>query len=144
MASLLADLKTLEGAIPLSSEVIVKLIQQHLNCPHSSRLPVLIVAAAYQAASGYLGQRPLPLASHNAADEQTGALGDVEITLLTDDNVITSFEMKMKKVTVDDINLARVIQGNEHDSSCPMVNRRSPTFSDQNYSSCAGNFAPFC
>lgn len=93
-------------AIPLSAEAIVKLIEQHLNCKNSSRLPVLIVTAAYRAASGYLGQLALPLASHNAADEQTGALGDVEITLLNDENVITSYEMKMKKVTVDDINRA--------------------------------------
>ncbi|MHC5731756.1 MAG: DNA methyltransferase, partial [Nostoc sp.] len=68
--------------------------------------PVLIVAAAYQAASAYLGQSHLTLASHNAADEQTGALGDVEIILLNEENVITSYEMKMKKVTVDDINRA--------------------------------------
>jgi DNA adenine methylase len=103
---LIANLKTLEGAIPISVEAIIKLIEQHLNCKNSSRLPVLIVTAAYQAASGYLRQRPLPLASHNAADEQTGALGDVEITLLNEENVITSYEMKMKKVTMEDINSA--------------------------------------
>jgi hypothetical protein len=106
LASLLADLKTLEGSIPLSSEAIVNLIEQHLNCRNSSRLPVLIVTAAYQAASDYLGQRTLPLQSHNAADEQTGALGDVEITLINDSNVVTSYEMKMKLVTVEDINRA--------------------------------------
>lgn len=106
IASLLADLRTVEGGIPLSTEAIVKLIEQHLNCRNSSRLPVLIVAAAYQAASAYLGQSHLALTSHNAADEQTGALGDVEIILLNEENVITSYEMKMKKVTVDDINRA--------------------------------------
>jgi fructose-specific component phosphotransferase system IIB-like protein len=107
IASLLADLKTLDGAIPLSTEAIIKLIEQHLSCRNSSRLPVLIVAAAYQVASSYLRERPLTLASHNAADKQTGALGDVEITLLNNDNVVTSYEMKMKKVTVDDINRAQ-------------------------------------
>ncbi|MGB3638293.1 MAG: restriction endonuclease, SacI family [Rivularia sp. (in: cyanobacteria)] len=106
IASLLADLKTLKNAIPLSAEAIVKLIEQHLNCRNSSRLPVLIVAAAYQTASNYLQQSFLPLASHNAADEQTGALGDVEITLLNDENIITCYEMKMKKVSVEDINRA--------------------------------------
>jgi len=106
ITSLMANLKTLKGAIPLSSEAIVKLIEQHLNCRNSSRLPVLIVAAAYTAASAYLRQLALPLATHNAADEQTGALGDVEITLFNDENVITSYEMKMRKVTVDDINRA--------------------------------------
>ncbi|MBD2206287.1 restriction endonuclease, SacI family [Calothrix sp. FACHB-1219] len=106
LTSLIANLRTLKGAIPLSTEAIVKLIEQHLNCPNSSRLPVLIVAAAYTAASSYLGQIALPLTTHNAADEQTGALGDIEITLFNDDNVITSYEMKMKKVTVDDLNRA--------------------------------------
>lgn len=106
LASLIADLKTLECAIPLSAEAIVKLIEQHLNCRNSSRLPVLIVTAAYQAASKYLKQQALPLQSHNAADEQTGSLGDVEITLLDEDKVVTSYEMKMKRVTVDDINRA--------------------------------------
>ncbi|MBW4509454.1 MAG: DNA methyltransferase [Scytonematopsis contorta HA4267-MV1] len=106
IASLLSDLQTLAGGIPLSAEAIIKLIEQHLSCPNSSRLPVLIVAAAYQSASVYLGQRSLPLTSHNAADEQTGALGDVEITLLNQENVITCYEMKMKKVTIDDINRA--------------------------------------
>jgi hypothetical protein len=106
IASLLADLKTLEDAIPLSAEAIIKLIEQHLNCRNSSRLPVLIVTAAYQTASDYLGQRALPLKSHNAADEQTGAFGDVEITLINDNNVITCYEMKMKTITVEDINRA--------------------------------------
>jgi hypothetical protein len=106
IASLLSDLQTLTGGIPLSAEAIIKLIEQHLGCPNSSRLPVLIVAAAYQSASVYLGQRSLPLTSHNAADEQTGALGDVEITLLNQENVVTCYEMKMKKVTIDDINRA--------------------------------------
>ncbi|MBW4511757.1 MAG: DNA methyltransferase [Scytonematopsis contorta HA4267-MV1] len=106
IASLLSDLQTLAGGIRLSAEAIIKLIEQHLSCPNSSRLPVLIVAAAYQSASVYLGQRSLPLTSHNAADEQTGALGDIEITLLNQENVITCYEMKMKKVTIDDINRA--------------------------------------
>ncbi|MBW4512158.1 MAG: DNA methyltransferase [Scytonematopsis contorta HA4267-MV1] len=106
IASLLSDLQTLAGGIPLSAEAIIKLIEQHLSCSNSSRLPVLIVAAAYQSASVYLGQRSLPLTSHNAADEQTGALGDIEITLLNQENVITCYEMKMKKVTIDDINRA--------------------------------------
>ena len=106
ISSLLANLRTVTGGIPLSAEAIIKLIEQHLNCPNSSRLPVLIVAAAYQSASTYLGQRYLSLKSHNAADEQTGALGDIEITLLNEENVVTCYEMKNKKVTVNDINRA--------------------------------------
>ena len=103
METLLAGLQTVEGAIPLSSEAIVGLIEQHLNTRNSSRLPVLVVAAAYQAASEHLGERVLPLGGHNAADRQTGALGDVEITLLADDEVITCYEMKDKRVTINDI-----------------------------------------
>ncbi|PLZ87297.1 restriction endonuclease, SacI family [Fischerella thermalis] len=106
MATLLADLKKSEGAIPLSAEEIVTLLQQHLACRGSSRLPVLIVAAAYQVAEPYIGERFLPLESHNAADEQTGALGDVEITLVDDEKVITSYEMKTRRVTYADIDRA--------------------------------------
>lgn len=42
METLLADLKKSEDAIPLSAEEIVTLLQQHLACRGSSRLPVLI------------------------------------------------------------------------------------------------------
>ncbi|HNS39455.1 MAG TPA: hypothetical protein PKJ56_04310, partial [Promineifilum sp.] len=44
---LLEGLNTSGNSIPLSAEAIVTLIQQHLATPHSSRLPVLVVAAAY-------------------------------------------------------------------------------------------------
>ena len=67
---------------------------------------MLVVAAAYQSAEKYLGERGLPLQSHTAADEQTGALGDLEITLIDDENVVTSYEMKMKRVTRGDIDRA--------------------------------------
>jgi hypothetical protein len=46
------------------------------------------------------------LKAHTAADKQTGALGDVEITLSGDDKVVTTYEMKHKPVTVGDINIA--------------------------------------
>ncbi len=88
METLLASLRTTEGAIPLSSEGIVNLIEQRFKIRNSSRLPALVVAAAYQAASAQLGEKPLPLSSHNAADRQTGALGDVEITLVNDNQVV--------------------------------------------------------
>jgi hypothetical protein len=106
MATLLAGLRRSEDAIPLSSEAIVNLIEQHLACKNSSRLPVLIVAAAYQAAGDKIEERLLPLESHNAADEQTGAMGDLEICLVNDDQVVTAYEMKMKRVTADDIDRA--------------------------------------
>ena len=106
MATLLAALQHSEDAMPLSSEAIVNLIEQHLNSKNSSRLPVLVVAAAYQLAGDKIGEHLLPLKGHNAADEQTGAMGDVEICLVNDDRVVTAYEMKMKRVTVDDIDRA--------------------------------------
>ncbi|MDG5822538.1 hypothetical protein [Xylella fastidiosa] len=79
MASLLDALERTEGALPLSSEVIVTLISQHLACKNASRLPVLVVAAAYQAVGAMLSESMVLLNAHNAADLQTGSLGDVEI-----------------------------------------------------------------
>ena len=106
MASLLDALERGEGALPLSSEAIVTLISQHLACKNASRLPVLVVAAAYGAAGTRLAESMLPLNSHNAADLQTGSLGDVEICLVGDDAVVTAYEMKMKRVTQDDVDAA--------------------------------------
>lgn len=106
MATLLAGLRHSEDAMPLSSEAIVTLVAQHLACKNSGRLPVLIVAAAYQAAGDKIGERLLPLERHNAADEQTGAMGDLEICLVNDDQVVTAYEMKMKRVTINDIDRA--------------------------------------
>ncbi|MBI5970940.1 MAG: restriction endonuclease, SacI family [Deltaproteobacteria bacterium] len=106
MDSILDDLRHTEGALPLSSEAIVTLIGQHFACKHASRLPVLVVAAAYQAIGECLGERIIPLHSHNAADLQTGAVGDVEIYLINDDSIKTAYEMKMKRVTIGDIDVA--------------------------------------
>lgn len=100
---LLAKLQGSDDALPLASEAIVTLIAQHLECKHSSRLPVLIIAAAYRAVSGKLGERALPLKGHNAADQQTGALGDVEICLVNEERIQTVYEMKTKRVTRNDI-----------------------------------------
>jgi hypothetical protein len=106
MNSLLDSLKSGRGALPLSSEAIIKLIEQHLACKNSSRLPVLIVAAAYQAAGERLGERVLPLKPHNAADLQTGSIGDVEVCIVGDDNVVTAYEMKTRRVTMEDVDAA--------------------------------------
>ncbi|WP_298372643.1 hypothetical protein [Azospirillum sp.] len=106
MASLLSALERTEGALPLASEAIVTLISQHLACKNASRLPVLVVAAAYEVAGARLSESMLPLNSHNAADLQTGSLGDVEICLIGDDSVVTAYEMKMKRVTQGDIDVA--------------------------------------
>lgn len=103
-------LKNLEhtGDIPLSSEQIVTILEQHLKSGKASRLPVLMVAAAYNCINEYLKEKIVPLQAHNAADKQTGSLGDVEITLADDDKVVTSYEMKFKQVTEDDIRAALV------------------------------------
>jgi len=106
LETLLEGLRKDASELPLSSEDIVRLIEQHLQCKHASRLPVLIVAAAYRAATEKLGEKVLRLNPHNAADKQTGALGDVEITLLGDDKVVTTYEMKDKIVTRGDIDIA--------------------------------------
>lgn len=106
MATLLAALQRTEDVTPLSSEEIVTLIEQHLKSKNSSRLPVLIVAAAYQSVGYKIGERVLPLKSHNAADEQTGAMGDIEVCLENDERVVTAYEMKTRRVTVDDIDRA--------------------------------------
>jgi DNA adenine methylase len=113
LETLLQGLRKDASELPLSAEDIVKLIEQHLQCKHASRLPVLIVAAAYRAAAEKLGEQVLRLNAHNAADKQTGATGDVEITLLGDDKVVTSYEMKDKVVTNGDIDIAveKIAQG---------------------------------
>jgi len=106
LKTLLSGVGRVRDALPLSSEDTVNLIEQHLRCKGSSRLPVLIVAAAYEAAKTKLGERVLSLTAHNAADEQTGAVGDVQITLLDEDKVVTSYEMKNKAVLQSDIDRA--------------------------------------
>lgn len=106
MKTLAAALQHGKDALPLASEQIVTLLSQHLACKHSSRLPVLIVAAAYKTVAAHLGETALPLRGHLAADEQTGAGGDVEICLANDECICTVYEMKSKRVTQDDIDRA--------------------------------------
>ena len=102
----MASLRQPGGEDALSAEGIVTLLRQHMSSPHTSRLPVLMVAAAYIAAASFLQERPLPLQEHNAADEQTGALGDVEIVLVADSEVVTAYEMKDRVVTRNDVDQA--------------------------------------
>jgi len=106
MQQLIAELKQTDDFLPLSSEEIVTLLTQHLNCKKSSRLPVLIVTAAYSSVKDSIGETTLPLQSHTAADKQTGSIGDVEVTLTNDDKIVTSYEMKDKRVTRNDIDHA--------------------------------------
>jgi len=106
LAEMIEEIGGTEEKIPLSSEEIVSLIEQHLASPRSSRLPVLVITAAYEAAKDNLGETVKALYSHNAPDMQTGALGDVEITIHNSDNIITSYEMKGKEVKKEDIDIA--------------------------------------
>ena len=104
--SLFASLEAAKTDLALPAENIITLINQHLALPKSSRLPVLVVAAAYHSVQEYLGEKALPLEGHNAADSQTGALGDIQITLKDDTNIVTVYEMKSKRVSKEDIEIA--------------------------------------
>lgn len=106
MDSLIASLKSAHSDVPISAEQIITIVEQHLATKGASRLPVLVVAAAYVTAGPYLQESILPLESHNAADSQTQAIGDVQVILESGDNVVTCYEMKMKRVTIADIDLA--------------------------------------
>jgi len=103
---LLSSIEKSSDSLPLSSEQILNLLIQHLRCKNSSRLPVLIIASAYNTICDKFGEKIVPLQAHNAADSQTGSLGDVEITLESDENVVTTYEIKDKKVTINDIDIA--------------------------------------
>lgn len=106
MQQLIADLKQPFDKLPLSTEEIVKLLSQHLSCKYTSRLPVLIIASAYQAVKDQVGENNKQLAAHTAADKQTGSIGDVEIILKNDEKIVTCYEMKDKRVSMIDIEVA--------------------------------------
>ena len=55
LAQLQSELRSGADAITPSAETIVSLMRKHLDDPGSSRLPVLIVAAAYMSAADRLG-----------------------------------------------------------------------------------------
>jgi SacI restriction endonuclease len=105
MAELLQNLRQETGLL-LSSEDILGLITQHLNLKGTSRLPVLLIAAIYRTLEALSDERVLTLESHNAADIQTGAIGDVEVVILDQQQVLTSYEIKDKRVTREDVDRA--------------------------------------
>lgn len=106
MKELVTALRHGDDALPLPTEGIVALLEQHLACKNSSRLPVLIVTAAYESAAGRLGEKACALKGHLSADEQSGAKGDVEVCLVNEERVVTVYEMKAKRVTQADIDRA--------------------------------------
>lgn len=92
------------NAVSLSTEDVLTLIEQHLSSKRASRLPVLVVAALYQTLGQLAGERARTLGAHNAADAQTGALGDVEVELLNDaGGVVTAYEIKARAVSLGDM-----------------------------------------
>jgi DNA adenine methylase len=97
MESLQASLASVKGDTGLSVEGIVTLIEQHLRLPHSARLPVLIVAAAYKSAEDCLGESMVPLESHNAAESITGCIGDLDVTLKSKLYSDELYEMKERE-----------------------------------------------
>lgn len=90
----------------LNSEEIITLLQQHLASRNSSRLPVLLVAALYQTLGQLVGEEIRPLQSHNAADLQTGSLGDIEIWQHSSGRVISAYEIKARAVSLNDLQQA--------------------------------------
>lgn len=62
------------------------------------------MAALYRTLGELAGEASLTLGAHNAADSQTGALGDVEVELLAaPGRVVTVYEVKARAVTIGDV-----------------------------------------
>src|ERR1700722_14674688 len=93
--TLLSGVGLIPNALPLSSGDTVDLIDQHLRCKGSRRLPALVVAAAYESAKTLLGKRMANLTPRT-----------FQIPVLGDDKVVTSYEMKNKAVERGDIDRA--------------------------------------
>jgi len=113
---LLTGVDRIPNALPLSVEDTLNVIGIHLDCKHAERLSGLAVKAAFKVAKTRLGERVLNLAAHNAADEQIGAVGDIQIRVLGDDKVVTSYEMKNKAVQRGDIDraLQKIVAQGKH------------------------------
>ena len=84
----------------------------------------------------------LPLNSHHAASIQTGSLGDTAICFVGENPVITTYEMKMKRVTQDDIDaaVAKITRAPTRIHNClfvttdainPMVTEYTATFCEK-------------
>ncbi len=102
-AALLNNLRGNTDALPLRSKAIITLVSQHLACKKSSRLPVLIMEAACEAAEEKLGEGALALKAYNLANQQTQDLAAIEICLVNEERIRTVYEMKMKRVTRNDL-----------------------------------------
>lgn len=106
LAQLHREVELSKDVEQFSVEKITNLLKQHLSCPHSSRLPVLILRAAYNTVHDLINKQVGAIHPHTAADKATGAAGDIEITLLNTGDIVLIYEVKAKKLTVEDIQLA--------------------------------------
>ena len=93
---LLSGVNRVPNALPLSSEDTVNLIEQHLRCKGSSRLPALVVAATFMAAK----------IRRTGNEKQVGAVGDIQITIPGGHKMVTRCEVKNKAVQRGDIDRA--------------------------------------
>lgn len=97
-------LRRLESAHQeLSMQQIMEIVSAHMKKPRSSRLPVLVIAAAYDTAKESLGKHYTRLLPHTAADKPTDALGDLEIELSAHERTYIVYEVKDRVITQSDI-----------------------------------------
>lgn len=130
LESLKGEIRAGGQIVALSTEDMVGVLTQLFSLKGTSRLPVLVVAAAYQCAEKTLGERVLPLHWHNAADAMTGSLGDIEIALVSEDRIVTVYEMKDKEIVRAD--LERAVQkvsesGGKIDNYIFITTRNTPS-----------------
>ncbi|MBI4474781.1 MAG: hypothetical protein HY646_19065 [Acidobacteria bacterium] len=104
--TLLSGVDRVPGALPLSNGDTLNLVEQHLRCKGSSRLPVLIVAAAYRAAKVGLDRRVFKLTARNANGRRTGAPIQIRITVVGDNQAVARCEMQDRAVLRGDIDRA--------------------------------------
>jgi hypothetical protein len=93
---LLSGVNRVPNALPLSSEDTVNLIEQHLRCKGSSRLPALVVAATFMAAK----------IRRTGNKKEAGAVGDMQITIPGGHKMVTRCEVKNKAMQRYDIDRA--------------------------------------
>lgn len=88
---------------------ITDALAEHFTMPKSARLPVLAIQALYDAmmphVARYDGMELVELSEHSAADEHTGAVGDVEV-IDCDGDVFEAVEVK-HEVVVSDVIIKR-------------------------------------
>lgn len=85
---------------------IIEALEKHFDLPRSARLPVLAIQAVYMTMMPYISRYNSKvlseLSEHSAADENTGAVGDVEVKD-ADGDVFEGVEVKHGVVIDDNI-----------------------------------------